>query len=990
MLKSLIHKAYCTFIFQRQILESPLFLILLDHKKRQNRTFLNCLTGHYQIAPTIKNQSLTQEDLLYYKYSMLMNILSNFHILFYCFFIAQCYASNPAENKTSNVQSIRKNQNPSLDELLEFRTNDCYQICNLHEQNDLKFLQATIPILFDAEKKFTETPYEAIALWNKLACQGDTYSAIKLGKICFDKEKFDQAVKWYVFAFQFKWIANGQKDNEIIERLKNIITKNPEYKSILEFVKVHTENIKQSLINLKQNYIDQTVECYIQTEERNQKIKFIEAILIQKHLSPDELWAQIDEYYDTNRYEEAAGFLKHLKTPLALYNLGVIYEEGSIDCKNGLPNYEKAAEYFRASKTPEALGKLGLLYTNGHIGGENRQPNYEEAAKCFKESKMPDALNILGTLYMDGHIGRKNSQPDYAKAAEYFRASKTPEALGNLGLLYTNGHIGDKNRQPNYKKAAKCFKESKTPEALGSLGLLYMDGHIGRKNSQQNYQKAAEYFKESKTPNALNNLGILYAKGHVGGENGKPNYQEAAKYFKASKSPAALGNLGALYKDGYIGCKNGQPNYEEAAECFKESKIPEALYNLGLLHMSGHIGRKNDQPNYEEAEKYFSASNFPEALYNIAIMYSNDHIDSKNDQINYEKARQYYESSKTPQALNNLGILYRSGKIGCKNDGLPNYEAAENYFKASSAPEALCNLGLMYMDGHISKDGQPNIAKAWQSLESAGLPVSLGLQALIIEQHPNKVKELLKQDNLVTIVQKICTKLEKKTQTYPRGKREMYQGIIVSYRDGNYNQAMIHLQNSLALGCLDAMYWIERIEVQTKLQELAEQETEERSENQPELSNTEIALSTETTKENIIISKTQKYKPVKSVATKKEKHLKNLAKINQKIMASCGKIEDQSMPKPQTQKPLEVSFINPEIEKDYHTTSLTSAKIIELMSDIEHKPYGTEGAGKPEVLKGKYNGHKGCISRRLNHEDRLVYKVTGPRQILILSCKGHY
>ncbi len=61
-----------------------------------------------------------------------------------------------------------------------------------------------------------------------------------------------------------------------------------------------------------------------------------------------------------------------------------------------------------------------------------------------------------------------------------------------------------------------------------------------------------------------------------------------------------------------------------------------------------------------------------------------------------------------------------------------------------------------------------------------------------------------------------------------------------------------------------------------------------------------------------------------------------------------------------------------------------------MMADIWEKPWATEGEGKPEVLAGKFNGHKGCISRRLDHKNRLVYKVTGPRKIMIISCEGHY
>lgn len=67
-----------------------------------------------------------------------------------------------------------------------------------------------------------------------------------------------------------------------------------------------------------------------------------------------------------------------------------------------------------------------------------------------------------------------------------------------------------------------------------------------------------------------------------------------------------------------------------------------------------------------------------------------------------------------------------------------------------------------------------------------------------------------------------------------------------------------------------------------------------------------------------------------------------------------------------------------------------SVKFRELLTDIREQPWATTGSGKPEVLKGVYMGHRGCISRRLNHEDRFVYKVTGPGEILVLSLEGHY
>ena len=59
-------------------------------------------------------------------------------------------------------------------------------------------------------------------------------------------------------------------------------------------------------------------------------------------------------------------------------------------------------------------------------------------------------------------------------------------------------------------------------------------------------------------------------------------------------------------------------------------------------------------------------------------------------------------------------------------------------------------------------------------------------------------------------------------------------------------------------------------------------------------------------------------------------------------------------------------------------------KIISLVNDIARNPF--QGIGKPEPLKYDFAG---CWSRRINHEDRLIYKVTD-EEIFILSCKEHY
>lgn len=60
-------------------------------------------------------------------------------------------------------------------------------------------------------------------------------------------------------------------------------------------------------------------------------------------------------------------------------------------------------------------------------------------------------------------------------------------------------------------------------------------------------------------------------------------------------------------------------------------------------------------------------------------------------------------------------------------------------------------------------------------------------------------------------------------------------------------------------------------------------------------------------------------------------------------------------------------------------------KVFELITDISKHPY--EGLGKPEGLKHQF---KGCWSRRITSEHRLIYKVLPEGDIFIMSVHGHY
>ncbi len=58
-------------------------------------------------------------------------------------------------------------------------------------------------------------------------------------------------------------------------------------------------------------------------------------------------------------------------------------------------------------------------------------------------------------------------------------------------------------------------------------------------------------------------------------------------------------------------------------------------------------------------------------------------------------------------------------------------------------------------------------------------------------------------------------------------------------------------------------------------------------------------------------------------------------------------------------------------------------KINVLLKEIARTPF--EGSGKPEPLKYSL---RGCWSRRINHEHRLVYEVFEDK-IHIIACRYH-
>jgi len=62
----------------------------------------------------------------------------------------------------------------------------------------------------------------------------------------------------------------------------------------------------------------------------------------------------------------------------------------------------------------------------------------------------------------------------------------------------------------------------------------------------------------------------------------------------------------------------------------------------------------------------------------------------------------------------------------------------------------------------------------------------------------------------------------------------------------------------------------------------------------------------------------------------------------------------------------------------------TLVRINKLIRDIQRNGF-MNGIGKPEPLKGRKE-----ISRKIDDANRLVYTGDSSRDLVIISCKGHY
>ena len=401
-------------------------------------------------------------------------------------------------------------------------------------------------------------------------------------------------------------------------------------------------------------------------------------------------------------------------------------------------------------------------------------------------------------------------------------------------------------------------------------------------------------------------------------------------------------------------------DYINAFKFYKRSGSQIALYNIGVLYKNGFLD--NGIPNYKKAAEYFEQSNIPEALCFIGILNMLGHL-SDDHQPNYKEAAKYFEQSKTPNALCLIGILNMHGHLS--DDHQLDYKKAAKYFEQSNIPEALFFLGGLHARGCLSADNTPNYEEALIYLSQA-----------LMQGHAEAAQYIKEIENVLAEI----AQLKQQEKNLKEATVYTIDTMVDNRAEASQYQAVDIVEEPISAFSMsdDSDEDLNKLPI--------DMEEKQNFESSPSIDDAAL-LPIIASKQNL-----RKSTRLEKIAKKEEKLQADIRKALARSLefrsthASLGDTDVSEVV-----KPLDITFLSGDIKKGYETLrNNPRSKLHELIQEIEDKPWATVGAGKPEVLRHELNGYKGCISRRLDAENRLVYKVMGPRQILILECIGHY
>ena len=541
-------------------------------------------------------------------------------------------------------------------------------------------------------------------------------------------------------------------------------------------------------------------------------------------------------------------------------------------------------------------------------------------------------LNRLACIYLKEILPQ-----DFNKITDLFeRSIKLPESKYNLGLLYLEGKAGEKlSKNERYKKAEELLKTSQNPDAQYKLGIMYWDGEMGWDLMEEaRYEKAREYFEASDTENSHYNLGLMYKKALIGSTLSQNEKESKAKnYFAASNIPEAKFRLGLMYLHQQAGKDLGEEKcIQEAKRLLEESNIPNAQYNLGNIYLKEamvkyQLSNKSEDELFNKAAKLFEKSNTSEALCDLGYIYANGFIElqlSEEDRI--KKAIEFYKKSKEEAAKKSLVILYVQKLFN--NQESPNEELIPSLIKI------------------FDEIGEPALYHYGRAFLIAFFPEYMEEFSSDMERYEEALKLAEEaQEEGVREAGELIAEIKKMRE------EEISEGMEESIEADDFNKQKANQ--------LEEMH-------PTKL--LAQQKTEELSKKAP--------LQAHALKESKRVKKPQKQEE----EVRRKKRFERFKETFFQMKATPLSLVNNH--------PLSFDFISDRVNQDFKKFRQNNRKFRELLNDILEKPWGTEGVGRPEKLRGDLEGY---YSRRINGEDRLVYKyLPSQNKIIVRQCGQHY
>ncbi|ACE05865.1 hypothetical protein Aasi_0461 [Candidatus Amoebophilus asiaticus 5a2] len=610
------------------------------------------------------------------------------------------------------------------------------------------------------------------------------------------------------------------------------------------------------------------------------------------------------------------------------------------------------------------LSALGARYV--------QEQNYKAAQACFlKCQKLPDALYNLGLFCQNGYTSA-DGKPDYQAAKQFYKRSGTAESFSNLGAFYMDGLL---NGNPDLQKAIKYSEMSGTPQALCNMGVIFSRRYVEVLRQAPDYKRAKVCFERSGTGHAHAHLGDFYCYGYIT----KPNYKLAKYHYDMAVEKGysdAIGGMGDLYALGYCSL-NGKPNYQLFANSMLEAistptaSIPikkHCSYNLGVAYMNGWIGIKKKKPDYRQAKYYWEQSELPQAFYHIATLYEKAHIKAGEGNTKYQKALEYYKRSSLPKAKLEIIRLYDSNLVITQSE-------EERLAALQSAIQEVHDLlpTLSDKDACYIRGVLAYYCKDWQDA------YTYLNQAILLGTEEEEVKELAETVTSYLEKESALLSIQKEEQIFEKDRKD------VTIENIQPLESHVAATDVLQLGDTEtSTYIIEKASTNTTFTEV-----ETVLEQQNEGCYVELIMPGLSVQEQA----QQNIQLCQRVTKRERKEQKRVRRVTRIKLDFLRMNDQQSEIIQENSLPIVFRFLDHKQEKEFlafKEKEEHKKSVEKVLEDIKSHSWEAVGLGRPEVLKHAYKGYRGCISRHLNHKDRLVYKVIGKGEILILSWQGHY